>query len=53
MWQDVKTEVFQRPDLEGNPWDISTIHSFGATRTELGKIIQVCAADTTGADTTV
>lgn len=53
IWQDVKTEVFRRADLEGNPWDISTIHSYGATRTELGKIIQVCAADANGADTTV
>lgn len=52
MWQDVKTEVFRRSDLEGNPWDISTIHSFGATRTELGKIIAVCALDTIGADVT-
>lgn len=49
-WQDVKTEVFRRPDLSSNPWDINTMISFGATRTELGRIIQVCAADTTGAD---
>lgn len=52
MWQDIKTEVLRRGDLEGNPWDISTIHSFGATRTELGKVIQICALDTTGADIT-
>lgn len=52
MWQDVKNEVFRRADLEANPWDVSTIISFGATRTELGKVIQVCAADTTGADIT-
>jgi hypothetical protein len=52
MWQDVKNEVARRFDLEANPWDISTIISFGATRTELGKIIQVCALDTTGADIT-
>lgn len=52
MWQDLKTEVARRFDLEANPWDISTTHSFGATRTELGKVIQVLAADTTGADIT-
>jgi len=52
MWQDLKTEVLRRPDLEANPWDISTVHSFGATRTELGKVIQVLVADTTGADIT-
>lgn len=50
MWQDLKTEVFRRPDLENNPWDISTTHTFGATRTQLGKVIQIAAADTTGAD---
>lgn len=52
MWQDLKTEVFRRPDLEANPWDISTVHSFGATRTELGKIVQIFVADATGVDTT-
>lgn len=52
MWQDLKTEVFRRPDLEANPWDISTVHSFGATRTELGKVIQILCADTIGADIT-
>lgn len=52
MWQDLKTEVLRRPDLEANPWDISTVHSFGATRTELGKVVQILVADTTGADIT-
>lgn len=50
FWQDLKTEVLRRPDLSSNPWDVSTLHSFGATRTELGKVIQVCAADTVGGD---
>lgn len=50
LWQDVKTEVFRRPDMSSNPWDINTMISFGGTRTELGRVIQVCAADTTGAD---
>jgi Phage capsid protein len=50
MWQDLKTEILRRPDLEANPWDISTIHSFGATRTELGKVVQVLAYDLVGAD---
>lgn len=50
LWLDPKTEVFRRGDLSGNPWDINTMMSYGATRTELGKVIQVCAADTVGAD---
>jgi hypothetical protein len=52
IWQDIKTQVFQRPDLSSNPWDISTVVSFGATRTEAGKVIQILSADTTGADIT-
>lgn len=53
IWEDVKTEVFRRPDLSSNPWDINTMISYGATRTEAGKVVQVLAADTTGADITV
>lgn len=52
IWQDTKTEVFRRPDLENNPWDISTVLSIGSTRTQLGKVVQVLCADTTGADIT-
>ncbi len=48
IWKDLTTEIFRRPDLEANPWDVSTIHTFGATRTQPGKIIQVLCADTTG-----
>lgn len=50
IWQDIQTQIFQRPDLSGNPWDISTVASFGATRTQPGKVIQILCADTTGAD---
>jgi len=49
FWKDLKTEIFRRPDLEANPWDVSTIHTFGATRTQPGKVLQVLCADTTGA----
>lgn len=52
IWQDLKTQIFQRPDLEGNPWDVSTVHTFGATRTQPGKIIQILCADTAGTDIT-
>lgn len=51
-WQDVKTTVAQRFDLSSNPWDINTMISFGATRTQLGFVIQIAAADTIGADIT-
>ncbi len=51
-WMDVKTEVFRAPWMSSNPWDINTMISFGATRLELGRVIQICAADTIGADIT-
>jgi len=50
MWQDVKTQIFQQPTLEGNPWDVSTVYTFGATRTQPGKVVQIACADTSGAD---
>ena len=53
MWQDTKTEVLRRAELSGNPWDINTMISFGGTRTQLGKVIEIAAADSTGADITV
>jgi hypothetical protein len=52
MWKDTTTEVFRRSDLSSNPWDINTMISFGATRTQLGKVIEICADDSTGADIT-
>lgn len=52
IWQDIKTQVFQRSDLSSNPWDISTLVSYGATRTELGKVVEILCADTKGADIT-
>lgn len=50
MWQDVKTEIFRLPNKSGNPWDINVMLSLGATRTELGKVIQIACADSDGAD---
>lgn len=50
MWQDVKTEIFRLPNKSGNPWDVNVMLSLGATRTELGKVIQIACADSDGAD---
>lgn len=52
LWQDMKIQVVQRFDLSSNPWDISCTTSFGATRTEAGKIVQIACLDATGADIT-
>ncbi len=50
VWQDVKVEVLRRNELSSNPWDINTMISFGGTRTELGRVVQIGALDTIGAD---
>lgn len=52
IWKEATTQIFQRPELSGNPWDISTTMMYGACRTQLGKVIQILCADTTGSDIT-
>ena len=52
MWKDTSTNISIRRDLSSHPYQVYTNHSFGATRTQPGKVIQVLAADTTGADIT-
>lgn len=49
MWKDTTNRVSIRNDLSSEPYDLYTQHSFGATRTQPGKVIQVLAADTSGA----
>lgn len=51
-WLDLQSKLVQRFDLSSNPWDITTQASFGATRTEAGKVIQIGCADAIGADIT-
>lgn len=50
VWQDVKVEIFRDFTKSSNPWDINTMISYGATRTELGRVVQIACADTIGAD---
>lgn len=52
VWQDIKTQIAQIFTKEGNPWNISTVLSHGATRTRPGKVIKIQCVDSTGADTT-
>lgn len=41
MWEDVKTDVRQRGDLEGLPWQVYAYGTFGATRLEEKKIVEI------------
>jgi len=52
MWKDMEVQMDRRVDLSSQPWQIYAKHMYGATRTQLGKVIQILAADTTGADIT-
>jgi len=52
IWQDLKTRVFEDFTKEGNPYNISTIVSMGATRTQAGKVIQINCADSVTSDIT-
>ncbi len=52
IWKDMDTRVSQRDDLESDPWQLYCMIQLGAARTQLGKVIQLNCADTTGADIT-
>lgn len=41
VWDDVKTDVSQRKDLTGLPWQVYVEGTFGATRTEEKKMIEI------------
>lgn len=52
IWRDMSNVASQRNDLSGHPYQVYTMVSFGATRTQPGKVLQIQCADSTGADIT-
>lgn len=52
IWKDMINRASIRNDLSSEPWDLYTQASFGGTRLQPGKVIQVLANDATGADIT-
>jgi hypothetical protein len=52
MWKDMTNRVSIRNDLSGEPWDLYTCVSYGATRLQPGRLIQIACLDSTGADIT-
>ena len=40
-WQDLQNNVSQRNDLSGEPWDLYTSASYGATRLEEGRVVKI------------
>lgn len=45
MWQDISTDVRQRPDLEGLPFQVYVKGTFGATRLEEKKVVEIPCAE--------
>lgn len=52
VWKDTVNRASIRNDLSGEPWQLYTATSFGATRLEPGRLLQILCADTTGGDIT-
>lgn len=45
IWNDIKTTMAQRFDLDGNPWGLDTEMTMGATRTQEKKVFRVWCAE--------
>lgn len=52
MWKDITNRVSIRNDLSSEPYQLYTSASFGATRTEPGRVIEIDAADLVTSDIT-
>ena len=52
IWKDLENLITRRNDLSGHPYQIYTNAMSGGVRTQLGKVVQILCADTTGADIT-
>ncbi len=52
VWKDMEVNASERNDLTSRPWQLYSMISAGATRTQLGKLIEVQCYDTTGVDPT-
>jgi len=52
IWRDVYNRISQRNDLSSEPWQVYSSHTFGSTRTQPGKVLQILCYDQGGADIT-
>jgi len=41
IWNDIRTSISQRNDMQGEPWQVYLYGSFGATRLEEEKVIRI------------
>lgn len=49
-WKDMQNKITLRDDLSGEPWQIATRSMYGASRMQVGKVVQILCSDSTGAD---
>jgi hypothetical protein len=52
IWKDMMNRISVREDLSGQPYQVYTSATYGATRTQPGKVLTLLCSDTTGADIT-
>ena len=52
IWQDVTNRVSIRNDLSSEPFDLYTKTSFGASRLQPGKVLEILCSDTSAGDIT-
>jgi hypothetical protein len=45
IWQDITTDIRQRTDLVGYPWQVSVEQMIGATRLQEYKCVQINSAE--------
>jgi hypothetical protein len=45
MWNDVTTDITQRKDLQGLPWQAYVYMTAGATRIEENKVVRIWARE--------
>lgn len=45
MWNDITSDISQRKDLAGLPWQVYVYGTFGATRKEEQKVVEVICAE--------
>lgn len=41
VWENIRTDVSQRKDLRGQPWQVYALGTYGATRKEEKKIVEI------------
>lgn len=45
VWSDMQSDAHQRFDLQGNPWELTTTGTWGATRLQQGKVVTCLARE--------